>query len=223
MDKNMKKELRGIVGSVRSYIELETMAGTGECLGAPGSGKAAKPRAWEAFEKEVTRCKNCSLHTTRKNVVVGAGSRKAALMFIGEAPGRDEDIQGKPFVGRAGNLLTRIIEAMGLSRDEVYIGNVLKCRPPNNRPPLPDEVIACRENIKRQIELIQPRILCTLGKFASQTLLSTTTPISKLRGRFFEYNGIKLMPTYHPAYLLRNPGEKRHVWQDMKKIMKELE
>ena len=143
-------------------------------------------------------------------------------MFIGEAPGEEEDKRGEPFVGRAGQLLTKIIEAMGLKREDVYIANILKCRPPHNRAPQPDEIIACRENVKRQVEMINPRVICTLGKFASQTLLRTQTPISVLRGHFQEYNGIKVMPTFHPAYLLRNPNEKKTVWQDMKKIMKEL-
>jgi DNA polymerase len=143
-------------------------------------------------------------------------------MFIGEAPGQDEDIQGLPFVGRAGQLLTKIIEAMGLKRDEVYIANILKCRPPNNRIPLPDEIAACEDIVKRQVAIINPKVICTLGKFASQTLLKTQAPISVLRGHFQEYNGIPVMPTFHPAYLLRNPADKKLVWSDMKKVMKEL-
>jgi len=154
--------------------------------------------------------------------VLGAGDPKAELMFVGEAPGEDEDLQGLPFVGRAGQLLTKIIEAMGLKRSDVYIANILKCRPPNNRPPLPIEIIECENILKKQIDIIDPKIICTLGKFASQTLLRTETTISALRGNFKEYNGIKLMPTFHPAYLLRNPADKKLVWQDMKKIMKEL-
>ena len=143
-------------------------------------------------------------------------------MFIGEAPGEDEDLQGLPFVGRAGQLLTRIIEAMGLKRSDVYIANILKCRPPNNRAPLPTEIIECEDILKKQIDIIKPKIICALGKFASQTLLRTETAISALRGDFKEYNGIKLMPTFHPAYLLRNPADKKLVWSDMKKIIKEL-
>jgi len=143
-------------------------------------------------------------------------------MFIGEAPGEEEDIQGFPFVGRAGQLLTKIIEAMGMEREDVYIANVLKCRPPHNRMPLPTEILSCAQNIKRQVEIIKPKVICTLGKFASQTLLKTQIPITALRGKFQEYNGIKVMPTFHPAYLLRNPQDKRLVWEDMKKIRKEL-
>jgi DNA polymerase len=168
------------------------------------------------------RCRKCGLSSTRRHVVFGSGDPKARLMFIGEAPGEDEDIQGLPFVGRAGQLLTKIIEAMGLTRDRVYIANILKCRPPNNRAPLPDEIEACAGNVRRQVEIINPKVICTLGKFASQTLLETQTPISALRGKFKEYGGIKVMPTFHPAYLLRNPPDKKLVWEDMKKIMKEL-
>ncbi len=143
-------------------------------------------------------------------------------MFVDEAPGADEDAQGLPFVGPAGQLLTKIIEAMGLKREDVYIANILKCRPPNNREPQPDEISACQENIARQIEAIRPKAICTLGKFASQTLLNTSTPISALRGKFQEHNGVKVMPTFHPAYLLRNPGDKKLVWSDMQKIMELL-
>jgi len=222
----MDKELKEIFGVVKSYIELEKASGMGECF----SGAVKKtegrqngePKDIESLKREVLSCKRCDLNKTRKNVVFGSGSTKARLMFIGEAPGEEEDIQGLPFVGRAGGLLTKIIEAMGLKRKDVYIANILKCRPPNNRSPLPTEILACEENVKRQIEMIRPKVLCTLGKFASQTLLRTETPISTLRGKFREYNGIKVMPTFHPAYLLRNPEDKKLVWDDMKKVMKEL-
>jgi DNA polymerase len=143
-------------------------------------------------------------------------------VFVGEAPGYDEDLQGKPFVGAAGKLLTRIIEAMGLGRDDVYICNILKCRPPGNRNPQPDEIGVCRPFLDRQLAAISPECICALGKFAAQTLLETQAPISKLRGRFHEYNGIRVMPTYHPAYLLRNPDGKRDVWNDVQKIMEML-
>ena len=176
-----------------------------------------------SLEKEVSGCTACDLSGTRRNVVFGAGNPKASLMFIGEAPGEEEDLQGLPFVGRAGQLLTKIIEAIGLKRRDVYIANILKCRPPNNRMPLPTEILACEENVRSQIELIRPKVICTLGKFASQTLLKTQSPISALRGKFQNYNGIKVMPTFHPAYLLRNPQDKRLVWEDMKKIRKELQ
>jgi len=211
----MSSELEDILKSIRSYVELEKAAGINEVL-------LKSPVGLDALKAEVLKCRACGLHKTRINVVFGAGNQKAALMFVGEAPGGDEDKQGLPFVGRAGQLLTKIIEAMGLGRQDVYIANILKCRPPNNRPPLPDEIAACENNVKRQIKSIRPKVIVTLGKFASQTLLKSETPISILRGKFQEYEGTKVMPTFHPAYLLRNPNEKKHVWQDMKKVMKEL-
>lgn len=183
---------------------------------------AVAKAGWEDLERQAKACGECRLSTTRTNVVFGDGNREAALMFVGEAPGADEDEQGLPFVGRAGQLLTKIIEAMGLKRSDVYIANCLKCRPPENRPPQPDEIDLCNPFLLRQVELIKPRVICALGKHAAQTLLRTDTPISQLRGKFFDYQGTKLMPTYHPAYLLRNPAEKVTVWKDCQLIMKEL-
>ncbi|OGP68818.1 MAG: uracil-DNA glycosylase [Deltaproteobacteria bacterium RBG_16_44_11] len=167
-------------------------------------------------------CQLCPLGKTRKNLVFGEGNPYAQIVFVGEAPGADEDEQGQPFVGRAGQLLTKIIEAMGLMRKDVYICNILKCRPPGNRNPLPNEIELCEPFLKNQLQIISPRVICTLGKFAAQTLLKTETPITALRGRFQSYEGIKLMPTYHPAYLLRNPSAKKFVWEDVKMIMKEV-
>ena len=167
-------------------------------------------------------CEKCRLAKTRTQVVYGVGNPNADLMFIGEAPGRDEDIQGKPFVGRAGQLLTDIVKAMKLTRDDVYIANVIKCRPPENRNPEPDELDACRPWIRRQIEIIQPKVIVTLGRFALQSLTEKGYAISSVRGQWLDYNGIKVMPTYHPAYLLRNPAAKKDVWSDMKKVMAEL-
>jgi uracil-DNA glycosylase family 4 len=158
----------------------------------------------------------------RKNLVFGEGNSQADLVFVGEAPGEQEDRQGRPFVGRAGQLLTRIIEAMGLTRNDVYICNILKCRPPGNRNPGADEIRACEPFLVKQLEVIQPKIICALGTFAARTLLKTDVPISVMRGKFHSYHGIKLMPTYHPAYLLRNPGAKKQVWEDVQRIMKEL-
>jgi DNA polymerase len=163
------------------------------------------------------------LAKTRKNVVFGDGNLSARIVFVGEAPGADEDEQGLPFVGRAGQLLTNIIKAMGLEREDVYICNILKCRPPGNRNPQPDEIRLCEPYLKRQLQLIAPQIICALGSFAAKTLLKTETPITALRGRFQTYAGIKLMPTYHPAYLLRNPSAKKQVWEDVQLIMKEIE
>ncbi|HYM60477.1 MAG TPA: uracil-DNA glycosylase [Thermoanaerobaculia bacterium] len=167
-------------------------------------------------------CNRCRLARGRTQVVYGVGNSDADLMFVGEAPGRDEDLQGEPFVGRAGQLLTDIIRAMKLSREMVYIGNVIKCRPPENRNPEPDELDACRPLIRRQIELIKPRVIVTLGRFALQSLTERAYSISSLRGKWLAYGDIKLMPTYHPAYLLRNPAAKKDVWADMKKVMAEL-
>ena len=174
------------------------------------------------LEKIALACDKCRLAKTRTQVVYGVGSPNADLMFIGEAPGRDEDIQGKPFVGRAGQLLTDIVKAMKLTRDDVYIANVIKCRPPENRNPEPDELEACRPWIRRQIGIIQPKVIVTLGRFALQSLTEKGYAISSVRGQWLDYNGIKVMPTYHPAYLLRNPAAKKEVWSDMKKVMAEL-
>jgi DNA polymerase len=189
----------------------------------PRSGSADAAGSLEDLRASIGDCRLCKLCTGRTQVVFGVGNANAELMFVGEGPGRDEDLQGEPFVGRAGQLLTDIItKGMGLKRSDVYIANVVKCRPPDNRNPEPDEVAACEPFLKRQIELIRPRIIVALGKFAVQTLLRSKVPITRLRGNWHTYQGIKLMPTFHPAYLLRNPAEKRLVWEDIKKVMKEL-
>ncbi len=167
-------------------------------------------------------CRRCPLCETRVNLVFGEGNVGAGLVFVGEAPGADEDRQGRPFVGKAGQLLTRIIVAMGLQRQDVYICNILKCRPPENRNPRPEEIAACEPFLIRQLQVIRPKIICALGTFSAHTLLKTDVPISVLRGRFHSYQGIPLMPTYHPAYLLRNPAAKKQVWEDVQKIMKAL-
>jgi DNA polymerase len=167
-------------------------------------------------------CRRCALAPTRTQIVFGVGSPTADLVFVGEAPGADEDAQGVPFVGKAGQLLTKIIEAMGLRRDDVYIANIIKCRPPGNRNPHPDEIAACEPFLIAQLDIIRPRVICCLGTFAAQTLLTTKDPISRLRGRWHVYQGIKLMPTFHPAYLLRNPAEKKTVWADIQRVMTEL-
>jgi len=164
-------------------------------------------------------CQRCKLHALgRHQVVFGVGNPNADLMFVGEGPGADEDIQGEPFVGRAGQLLTKIIEAIGMTRQDVYIANVIKCRPPQNRNPEPDEVEKCEPFLFRQIETIKPKVIVALGKFAAQSLLKTSEPITRIRGREYTYRDAILMPTYHPAYLLRNPSSKREVWEDMKRV-----
>lgn len=176
----------------------------------------------DQIRSELGDCQRCRLGQARTRLVFGVGNPDADLIFVGEAPGRDEDLKGEPFVGKAGQLLTRIIEAIDLSREAVYICNVIKCRPPENRNPLPDEIESCEPFLLKQVEAIKPKVICALGKFAAQTLLKTEAPISTLRGLFHDYHGIPLMPTYHPAYLLRNPGMKRQVWEDVQKIQKKL-
>jgi uracil-DNA glycosylase family 4 len=186
----------------------------------PGLEKAAALDELSAF---IGDCKRCKLAPLRTHLVFGVGNPTADLMFVGEAPGADEDARGEPFVGRAGQLLTDIIErGMGLKRSDVYICNVIKCRPPDNRNPEPDEVAACDPFLMRQIDLVRPRAIVALGTFAVQALLKVKTPISRLRGNWHELRGIKLMPTFHPAYLLRSPGEKRVVWHDIQEVMKLL-
>ena len=196
--------------------EADTVPGTAE-------ESRAVPGTFESLDDIKTeigplcmRCKLCNLG--RSQTVFGVGNAKARLMFVGEAPGEDEDRKGEPFVGRAGQLLTKIIEAIGMTRDQVYIANVIKCRPPGNRNPEPDEVASCEPFLFRQIDVIQPKVIVPLGKFAAQCLLKTVDPITRLRGRQFEYRGAVLIPTFHPAYLLRNPSAKREVWEDMKKV-----
>ena len=164
-------------------------------------------------------CTRCKLHGLgRRQIVFGVGNPEAQLMFVGEAPGADEDVQGVPFFGRAGQLLTKIIEAIDLQRDDVYIANVIKCRPPENRNPDADEVDACEPFLFQQIDAVKPRVIVALGTFAARTLLKTNDPISRLRGRVYEYRGARLVPTFHPAFLLRSPDRKRDVWEDMKKV-----
>jgi uracil-DNA glycosylase family 4 len=173
--------------------------------------------ALAAIRADIGDCTRCKLHTLgRQQIVFGVGNPNADLMFVGEAPGADEDVKGEPFVGRAGQLLTKIIEAIDLKREDVYIANLIKCRPPQNRNPEPDEIAQCEPFLFRQIDAIKPKVIVALGKFSTQTLLRTEEPISKLRGRIFDYRGAKLIPTFHPAYLLRNPSSKREVWDDMK-------
>lgn len=192
----------------------------------PRSEEAASWRELDlsGLAQHLSDCRRCKLCEGRTQVVFGVGDPQARLMFVGEGPGRDEDRQGEPFVGRAGRLLTDMIQkGMRLRREEVYIANVVKCRPPENRDPQPDEVAACEPFLARQVELVQPEVIVALGRFAVQSLLRTKRPISRLRGEWHEYEGIPLMPTFHPAYLLRNEGEKRAAWEDLKKVMLRLD
>lgn len=213
----MNKKIKDIIGNIRQIIESERLAGVNELF-----GKKSNRMPLLEFKKCVFSCQKCALSETRRNVVFGEGNTRAKLMFVGEAPGAEEDKEARPFVGKAGELLTKIIEAMGLKREDVFIANILKCRPPNNRPPLPNEIAACYPYLKKQILFIKPKVICALGRFAAGTLLNTEIPISKLRGKFYNYKDIKLMPTYHPAYLLRNPEDKKDVWKDMQLIVREL-
>ncbi len=191
-----------------------------DLFAAPG---LATTGSLEDLRSHIGDCQRCKLAPHRTTLVFGVGNPRARLVFVGEAPGRDEDRQGEPFVGRAGQLLTEIItKGMRLRREDVYIANVIKCRPPENRNPEPDEVASCEPFLLRQLELIGPEVIVALGKFAVQTLLRTKTAITQLRGRWYDYHGIKLMPTFHPAYLLRNPGDKRLVWEDIQQVMREL-
>ncbi len=188
----------------------------------PDAAKRGKETLAE-IRDDLGDCQRCPLCASRNQIVFGEGDPGARLVFIGEGPGADEDRRGQPFVGAAGQLLTKIIAAMNLEREAVYICNIVKCRPPNNRNPEPDEIHQCLPFLKRQLAAINPRVICVLGSVAARTLLNTQTPISRLRGRFHDFMGIPVMPTFHPAYLLRNPERKRDVWDDVQQIMKLLE
>jgi DNA polymerase len=206
------------------------LAGGAEVAPAPAGGAPARYAAAKGcgspalagIRERLGDCARCKLSGGRTNLVFGVGDPAAELVFVGEGPGEDEDRQGEPFVGRAGQLLTKMIEAMGFRREDVYIANVVKCRPPGNRNPEPDEIEACEPFLRAQLEAIRPRVIVALGKFAAQTLLRDTSPISRLRGRWLEYEKIRLMPTFHPAYLLRSPNEKAKAWEDLQLVMKEL-
>jgi uracil-DNA glycosylase family 4 len=225
--RSLKERLR-VDGEMRrslSYLIREragAAADIGENVWPAEPPSGADVSGLEAVRAELGDCQRCGLGHLRHLLVFGEGSPRADLVFVGEAPGADEDAQGRPFVGQAGQLLTKIIGAMHLKREEVYICNILKCRPPGNRNPQPDEIAACEPFLIRQLRAIRPRVICALGTFAAHALLKSEAPISVLRGRFHTYQGIPLMPTYHPAYLLRNPGAKKQVWEDVQMIMKTL-
>jgi uracil-DNA glycosylase family 4 len=227
----MTHEVHEIVEDLKSYLEY--LKGMGiealpmnERADQRTSSDTSPPspslQTLEEIRSELGDCRRCQLHGTRRTIVFGEGNPNATLMFIGEGPGYDEDVQGRPFVGRAGQLLTKIIQSIHLQREEVYIANIIKCRPPGNRNPEPDEIKTCSPFLLKQVQAIRPKIICALGTFSAQTLLSTDAKITTLRGRFFDFQGIKVIPTFHPAYLLRNPERKRDVWEDMKRIMEEM-
>ena len=243
-----REEVRLIAASLRRHVQRGEQAGIRFLARAGSEGKkleeggaemdpgegfegnlfsdyssAYRSKTLEELRAAIGDCRRCKLWPGRTHLVYGVGNPKAKVMFVGEGPGRDEDIQGEPFVGRAGHLLTDIItKGMGLRREDVYIANVIKCRPPDNRNPEPDEIESCEPFLVRQIELIKPRVIVALGKFAVQTLLKSKLPIMRLRGVWQQYRGTRLMPTLHPAYLLRNPGDKKLVWEDIKKVLQEL-
>jgi len=225
------KKVERTISSLKAFLEQEANYGISEYFFPEDllNHTLDKTRFFASLEEKLRTCKKCRLYKDAHKAVVGEGSLEARLMFVGEGPGREEDSQGRPFVGRAGKLLTKIIEAMGYRREEVYIANVVKHRPPENRNPNPDEIKACMPYLLLQIKLIKPKIICTLGKWATKTLVGNEeATISQLRGNFQPFTiidispAIKIMPTYHPAYLLRNPAAKKEVWSDMKKIMQYL-
>lgn len=225
------QDLKELLSSLRSYLEyLQETGVDGLPLEAPAAARASAPvvdakgeqEALQRITEELGECQRCQLGAARTHLVFGVGNPQARLVFVGEAPGRDEDLQGEPFVGEAGQLLTRIIQAMGFDRTDVYICNVLKCRPPGNRNPLPPEIEQCHPFLLRQLKAIGPAVIVALGTFSAQTLLNSKEPISRLRGRFHDYHGIPLMPTFHPAFLLRNADKKREVWEDMQQVMRLL-
>lgn len=192
-------------------------------IAAPWAGDPARCASLGELHDTYAECQRCALGKTRTRFVFGVGNPNARVMFVGEAPGRDEDLQGEPFVGAAGQLLNKILAAIGFARDDIYIANILKCRPPGNRNPEPVEIVSCEPILRRQIEIISPLILCTLGSFAAKTMLGATEGISRLRGRLHEYRGIPLVPTFHPAALLRNPAWKKPTWEDVQLLRREYD
>ena len=220
-------EYKQALYSLKHYLQSVDESGGPSPFASPAAAKEPenKHRRRETLQEivdDIGDCRRCPLCKERKTIVFGEGNPKAKLMFIGEGPGADEDAQGRPFVGRAGQLLDKMIVAMKLKREDVYIANVVKCRPPGNRAPKPLEAETCIQFLDRQIRAINPKIICALGTVAAQYLLDTDRPISVMRGKFHDRNGVKLMPTYHPAYLLRNPEAKKMVWEDLQLIMKEI-
>jgi len=222
-------ELKQVVYSIKRYIELEKNCGISEAFSTKPSytqntdnAKTTQNMGLDYVRQEVANCKKCDLYKTRLNVVFGDGSITAKVVFVGEAPGSEEDKRGLPFVGRAGNLLTECLQKAGLERKNVYICNVLKCRPPDNRNPLPNEIAQCQGFLRRQLEMINPKVICTLGKFSAQLLLDQPVFITKIRGRVYSFQNSILIPTMHPAYLLRNPNDIKLFIQDIKLVVKKI-
>jgi len=231
-DRNLPSgEASRMARALRQHVEGLRSLGVTAVPAAPQASGVADPDSLSDAPKEarlarlaqeVERCRRCPLYRTRTHAVVGDGSPHARLVLVGEAPGRDEDLQGRPFVGAAGSLLTKMIEAIGMKREQVYICNVLKDRPPGNRTPLPDEIEACLPFLEGQLAIIQPTVICTLGAVATKVLLGPQASITKIRGDVRHYQGIRLVPTFHPAYLLRNPSAKRFAWADLKTVKRLL-
>lgn len=213
MSGRARSELAHLVAGLGGYLAFLEAAGV--------QGVPPRRRTLEQVRADLGDCTRCRLAQGRTHLVFGVGNPRALVMLVGEAPGREEDLRGEPFVGAAGQLLDRMLGAIGLSRGEVYIANVLKCRPPGNRDPLPDEIASCRPFLLQQIEAIRPRLILTLGGFAAQVLLGTSERITRLRGRFHALGGIRVLPTYHPAFLLRNPARKREAWEDLQGLQRE--
>lgn len=227
MTREREEIIQDLLGRARYYASLTSIGVPGTRAGAAAEARvpevaadaASAAEQLKAVREWIGDCQRCRLSQGRKTIVFGQGNPRARLMFIGEAPGAEEDEQGLAFVGRAGQLLTDIVEkGLKIPRAEVFIGNIIKCRPPQNRNPEPDEILSCQPFLEKQIDVIRPKVLVGLGKFAAQWLLRTAEPISRLRGRVGEYKGIKVVPTYHPAFLLRNPAAKKEVWEDMKLV-----
>ena len=243
-DEDPREELRALAGRLRANLSLRARSGLAGVPAGPSRRRAPavvdagdpvpvsepavsadRPTGLAGLKlarEELGDCQRCKLAKGRTNLVFGVGNPEAHLVFVGEGPGADEDAQGEPFVGKAGQLLNKMIEAMGYQREDVYICNVVKCRPPGNRNPEPDEIEACEPFLKKQLAALRPRVIVTLGKFAAQCLLRDDTPISRLRGNFRTYEGVQLMPTFHPAYLLRDPSKKKEAWEDLKAVMAAL-
>ncbi len=226
---DLDQDILETLSMARRYLRQRAEMGERELHGRAGRAKGASSdsdagEAMRLFCESIADCQKCRLAKERTQVVCGSGNAKAGLMFVGEGPGREEDKTGQPFVGAAGKLLTQIIEAgLQLRRDDVYITNIVKCRPPDNRNPMPDEIVACHPYLLRQIEIVKPKVICALGKVAAQAFLQSDEPIGKLRGRVHPYRDIKLIATYHPAALLRNAALKRPTWEDMKLLRKEYD
>lgn len=210
------------MSKLNSKSIIEEVYGVSHILKPAVSAKLETTDDMQAIFNKVSSCTKCPLHLGRTNPVFSDGDEKAQLMFIGEGPGEKEDEQGKPFVGKAGKLLTKMIEAMQLSREQVYIANIVKCRPPENRAPFKEEAEACIPYLFNQIEVVKPKVIVCLGSVSSQYLLNTKETISRIRGKFVDFNGIKIMPTFHPAYLLRSPNQKKFAWEDLQKVMELL-